>query len=256
MASVRNSPALRHAGDFFALSGDSIRAIFRRPFPTQEFLEQTVFIASVSFLPVIFVTIPFTILVQFFLGQLLAEIGAVDLSGAGAGFAVIQELGPFCSVLVVAGAGATAVCADLGSRTIRDEIDALRTLGLDPAHRLVAPRIVAFVLVSVSLYGVVAVVGLVGTFIFSTLVLGASPGLFVSNLTLLTSFSAFVLSLIKTAAFGLTAALVACYLGLNVKGGAKGVGEAVNQTVVFTLMLLLVINTVLTTVFLQIGGGT
>lgn len=246
---------LERFGDFCALAGDSLRAMFRRPFPVQEFLEQAVFIASVSIMPVIFVTIPFCVLVQFFIGQLLAEIGAVDLAGAGAGFAVIQELGPFCSVLVVAGAGATAVCADLGSRKIREEIDALQVLGLDPAHRLVAPRILAFILVSVGLYGIVAVVGLVGTFVFSTVVLGASPGLFITNLTLVTSFGAFVLSLVKTAVFGLAAALVACYLGLNAKGGPKGVGDAVNQTVVFTLMLLLVLNSSLTAIFLQIGGG-
>src|SRR3546814_20039826 len=85
------------------MCGDTTRAMFRRPFQLQEFLEQTRFIAGVSVLPVIFVTIPFTVVVQFFLGELLEEIGATDLAGAGAGLAVIQELGPFCSVLVVAG---------------------------------------------------------------------------------------------------------------------------------------------------------
>lgn len=241
-------------GQFFSLAGDSLRALFRRPFALNEFLEQTVFIASVSFLPAIFVTIPFTVVVQFFINQLLAEIGGVDLSGAGAGLVVIQELGPFCSVLVVAGAGATAVCADLGSRTIREEIDAMKVLGLDPMRRLVAPRILAFIVVSLGLYGIVCVVGLIGTFVFAVTLGGATPGLFVANLTLVTSFDAFVVALIKTALFGLGAALVACYLGLNAKGGAKGVGDAVNQTVVFTLMVLVVINSTITIVYLQIGG--
>lgn len=245
---------LSRVGAFFSLVGDSFRAMFRRPFPVQEFLEQTLFIASVSVLPVIFVTIPFTVVVQFFIGQLLGEIGAVDLAGAGAGLAVIQELGPFCSVLVVSGAGATAVCADLGARKIRDELDALEVMGLDPMHRMVAPRILAFLVVSVGLYGIVSVVGLAGTFVFSTLALGASPGLFVSNLTLLTGSAAFWASLVKTALFGVAAALVACYLGMNAKGGPKGVGEAVNQTVVFTLMVLVVLNTLVTSVYLQLEG--
>lgn len=241
-------------GEFFSLVVDSFRAMFRRPFPIQEFFEQTLFIANVSILPVIFVTIPFTVVVQFFIGQLLTEIGAVDLAGAGAGLAVIQELGPFCSVLVVSGAGATAVCADLGSRKIREELDAMEVMGIDPMQRLVAPRILAFIVVSIGLYGIVAVVGLTGTFLFSTLVLGASPGLFISNLTLLTGSSAFITSVIRTALFGLAAALVACYLGMHAKGGPRGVGEAVNQTVVFTLMVLVVINTLVTTIFLQIEG--
>jgi phospholipid/cholesterol/gamma-HCH transport system permease protein len=253
MASVTPTFVIGRLGSFFALCGDTLRALFKRPFQLQEFLEQTRFIAGVTIIPVIFVTIPFTVVVQFFIGQLLEEIGATDLAGAGAGLAVIQELGPFCSVLVVAGAGATAVCADLGSRKIREELDAMQTLGIDPVQRLVAPRVLAFIVVSVGLFGLVSTVGLAGTYAFSTLVQGASPGLFVANLTLLTDLSDLVVSLIKTAVFGIGAALVACFLGLNAKGGPKGVGEAVNQTVVFTLMLLVVLNTLITTVYLQIG---
>jgi len=241
-------------GSFFALCGDTARAMFRRPFQLQEFLEQTRFIAGVSMFPVVFVTIPFTVVVQFFIGQLLEEIGATDLAGAGAGLAVIQELGPFCSVLVVAGAGATAVCADLGSRKVREELDAMATLGIDPVQRLVVPRVFAFAVVSVGLFGIVAAVGLLGTYAFSATVQGASPGLFISNLTLLTGLQEFSVSLIKTFVFGVGAALVSCYLGLNARGGPKGVGEAVNQTVVFTLMLLVVLNSLITAVFLQVKG--
>lgn len=241
-------------GGFFSLCGDSARALFRRPFHLHEFLDQTAFIAGVSLVPVVFVTIPFTVVVQFFLGQLLQEIGAGDLAGAGAGLAVIQELGPFCSVLVVAGAGATAVCADLGARKVREELDAMACLGIDVVHRLVVPRILAFATVSVGLFGVVSVVGLVGTFVFATTMQGASPGLFVANLSLLTSLGAFVTSLIKTALFGVAAALVSCHLGMRAAGGPKGVGEAVNQTVIVTLMVLVVLNTVITTVYLQVGS--
>ncbi|RNL62786.1 ABC transporter permease [Nocardioides marmoriginsengisoli] len=246
-------PALSRVGGFVSLVGDSSRAMFRRPFPLQEYLEQTVFIASVSILPAVFVTIPFTVVVQFFINQLLQEIGATDLAGGGSGFVVIQELGPFCSVLVVAGAGATAVCADLGSRRIREELDAMETLGLDPMHRLVAPRVLAFTTVALGLFGIVSVVGLVGTYVFSVVIGGASPGLFVSNLTLVTGAPEFIMAMIKTLLFGVTAAWVACYLGMNAKGGPKGVGEAVNQTVVVTLMVLVVINSAVTTVYLQLG---
>ena len=109
--------------------------------------------------------------------------------------------------------------------------------------------------VSVGLFGVVAVVGLVGTFLFSTTALGATPGLFVANLALLTDYAAFLVSLAKAALFGLAAGLVSCYLGLTARGGPKGVGDAVNQTVVFTLMVLVVINTAASTLFLQLSEG-
>ncbi len=242
-------------GAFFALAGDGFRAMFRRPFQTREFVQQVAFIANVSVLPAILVAIPFCVVVQFFLGQLLSEIGAIDLAGAGAGFAIIRELGPFCAVMVVAGAGATSVCADLGARTIREEIDAMKVLGIDPIHRLVVPRLLAFVVVSTGLFALVCAVGFLGTFVFSATLQGASPGLFVSNLTLLVGMSDFLVALFKSAVFGLGAGLVCCHLGLSVKGGPKSVGNAVNQSVVFSLMLLMVINSIIGAVALQMSGA-
>lgn len=239
-------------GKFFALCGDVVLAIPRRPVQWREFVQQLVFIVSVSILPAIFVTLPFTVVLQFFFGLLLAEIGATDLAGGLAGFALVTELGPFCAVLVIAGAGATAVCADLGARTIREEIDAMKVLGIDPVQRLVVPRVFAFVVASVGLFGFVCVVALIGTYMFSVLLQGASPGLFVANLNLLTDLPTFLVSVLKSAMFGLAAGLVACHLGLNAKGGPKGVGDAVNQTVVLTLMVLLVINSITSTIYVQV----
>lgn len=241
-----------HLGRFFALCGDVARAIPRRPLQWREFLHQTAFIAGVSLLPAIFVTLPFTVVLQFFIGLLLAEIGATDLAGGLAGFGLVTELGPFSAVLAIAGASATSACADLGARTIREEIDAMKVLGIDPIQRLVVPRVFAFMVVSVGLFGLVVVVGLVGTYTFSVLLQGASPGLFVANLNLLTDLPTFLVSVLKSALFGVAAGLVACHLGLNAKGGAKGVGDAVNQTVVFALMVLLVINSVVTIIYVSV----
>jgi phospholipid/cholesterol/gamma-HCH transport system permease protein len=187
----------------------------------------------------------------FLLNQLLIEVGATDLSGAGTGLAVIREIGPIASVLVVAGAGATAICADLGARVIREEIDAMRVLGIDPIPRLVVPRVLASTVVSLGLNGLVSVVGIGGGYVFSVLVQHASPGLFVTNLTLLVNFQDFVVGEIKAAAFGFSAGIVACFQGLRAAGGPQGVGEAVNQTVVYSFMVLFFFNTLITTVALQ-----
>ena len=93
-------------------------------------------------------TIPFTVLTVFTLNILLVEIGAADLSGTGAALGAVTQIGPLVTVLVVAGAGATAMCADLGARTIREEIDALRVLGINPIQALVVPRVLAATLVA------------------------------------------------------------------------------------------------------------
>lgn len=242
---------LRAVGGFFELVADVARAVIRPPFQRREFVDQSWFIARVSIIPTLLVAIPFTVLVVFTLNILLREIGAADLSGAGAAFGAVTQVGPIVTVLIVAGAGATAICADLGARTIREEIDAMKVLGIDPIHRLVVPRVLASMFVAALLNGLVCTIGIVGGFLFSVLLQGVNPGAFVNGITLLTHTPELVLSEVKAALFGLIAGLMACYLGLNVRGGPKSVGDAVNQTVVFSFMALFVVNVVATAVGLK-----
>src|SRR5574338_1228556 len=217
---------MQAVGALFAMSADAVRFVFRRPFQWREFLEQCWFIARVSLAPTLLVAIPFTVLVSFTLNILLRELGAADLSGAGTAFGTITQLGPVVTVLVVAGAGATAICADLGARTIREEIDAMRVLGIDPIQRLVVPRALASTFVALLLNGLVCAIGLVGGYVFSVFLQGVNPGAFINGLTVLTGLGELVLAEIKALLFGVVAGLVGCYRGLTVKGGPKGVGTA------------------------------
>jgi phospholipid/cholesterol/gamma-HCH transport system permease protein len=244
---------MRAVGGFVAMSAEAIRCIFRRPFYSGEFWEQAWFVARVSMLPTLLVAIPFTVLVSFTLNVLLRELGAADLSGAGAAFGAVTQIGPIVTVLVVAGAGATAMCADLGARTIREEIDALEILGINPVHRLVTPRILASSLVALLLNNLVCLIGICGGFVFSVFIQKVSPGAFVGGITLLTGVPELIISSVKAALFGLTAGLVACYRGLIITGGgAKAVGNAVNETVVFAFMCLFVINVIATAIGIQV----
>ncbi len=242
-------------GDFYRFCGRTFRTMFTRRPVVDEIVQQAWFISSVSIMPAIMVSIPLCMIIVFQVNQLLIQIGAVDLAGAGAAVAVIREIGPIVSVLVVAGAGATAVCADLGARKIREEIDAMETLGIDPIPRLVVPRVIASTVIAVALNGMVSIVGLAGAYYFSVVLQGATPGLFIDGLTLLVGTPDFWASSLKAAVFGLLAGLAGCYLGLNAKGGPKGVGEAVNQTVVLAFLMLFAANTIITSIFLQLKGA-
>lgn len=246
---------LRAVGGFFAMSAETFRAMVRPPFQRREFVDQSWFVARVSIMPTVLVAIPFTVLVTFTINILLREIGAADLSGAGAALGTITQIGPMVTVLIVAGAGATAICSDLGARTIREEIDAMRVLGIDPIQRLVVPRVLASMVVALLLNGLVCTIGLVGGFMFSVYLQGVNPGSFVNGLTLLTGFPELMLSELKAGVFGMIAGLVACYLGLNVRGGAKSVGDAVNQTVVFAFMALFTVNVLITAVGIKLTAG-
>lgn len=233
---------VRAIGGFFAMSMDALVLMFRRPFAWREFLLQTWFVARVSLLPTVLLSIPFTVLVTFTLNILLVEIGAADFSGTGAALGAVTQIGPVVTVLVVAGAGATAMCADLGARTIREELDAMRVLGINPIQALVVPRILAATLVALMLASVVSLVGIAGGFFFAVFFQHVTPGSFAAGLTLLVGMPELVVMLAKAAVFGLVASLIACYKGISVTGGPQGVGNAVNETVVFTVMVLFLIN--------------
>jgi phospholipid/cholesterol/gamma-HCH transport system permease protein len=240
---------MQAVGGFFAMSRDAVKFLFRWPFQWREFLDQAWFVARVSLVPTMLVAIPITVLVQFTLNILLRELGAADLSGAGAAFGAVTQIGPVVTVLVIAGAGATAMCADLGSRTIREEISALEVLGIDPVPRLVTPRMLASGLVALLLNSLVIIVGVVGGYFFSVFAQNVNPGAFGAGITVLVGLPDLLISGVKAVLFGVIAGLVACYRGLIITtGGAKAVGDAVNETVVYAFIALFVVNVVITAI--------
>ncbi|MCP9271036.1 ABC transporter permease [Mycolicibacterium sp. CAU 1645] len=250
-ANVIGKP-LRAFGGFYAMALDTFAAMFRPPFAWREFISQSWFVARVSIVPTLLLTIPYTVLLTFIETILLGEIGAADFSGTGAALGTVRQIGPIVTVLVVAGAGATAMCADLGARTIREELDALRVMGIDPIQALVVPRVLAATVVSLALSATVILVGLSGAYFFVVYIQNVSPGAFAAGLTLIIGATDVVIALVKAALFGLSAALIACYKGISVRGGPAGVGNAVNETVVFTFMALFAINIVATAVAIKI----
>ncbi len=227
----------RETGSFVAMSLDVGRAVFRRPFQVREFLQQCWFVASVSILPTCLVAIPFGAIIALQTGALIRQLGAVSLNGGAS---------------VIAGAAGSAVCADLGARKIRDEIDAMEVLGIDPLQRLVVPRVFAIMLVSALLNGLVSVVGVAGGYFFSVVVQHGTPGPYFASFTELAQLPDLYQAEAKAIVFGLVAGLMASYKGLTAKGGPKGVGDAVNQSVVFTFMLLFAINFFATALYTQL----
>jgi phospholipid/cholesterol/gamma-HCH transport system permease protein len=244
--------ALRRSGEFFAFSLDTLRSVPRRPWQVREFIQQAWFISSVSILPAALVSIPFGAVIALQLGSLVRQLGAQSFTGAASVLAVVREAGPIVTALIIAGAGGSAICADLGARKIREELDAMQVLGIDPIQRLVVPRVLASMLVSVLLNGLVSVVGVSGGYVFNVLMQGGTPGAYVASFQALGQVPDLVAGEVKALVFGAVAALVACHLGMNAKGGPKGVGDAVNQSVVVTFMLLFALNFVITAIYFQI----
>ena len=251
MAFAPTAP-VRGAGDFFALSLDVLRSLFKRPFQTAEFIQQAWFIASVTILPTALVSIPFGAVIALQVVNLTKQIGAQSFTGAVAVLGIVREASPIVTALLIAGAGGSAICADLGSRKIRDEIDAMEVLGVSPLQRLVVPRVLATMLVAFFLNGLVSVVGVVGGYFFNVILQGGTPGAYLASFTALAQLPDLYVGQLKAVIFGLIAALVASYKGLNAGGGPKGVGDAVNQSVVISFMLLFLTNFIITAIYFQV----
>ena len=240
---------VRESGNMFAVALDGVLGLPRIRQWWREYLEQCWFIAKVTSIPVIFISIPFGMVIALQVGSFARGLGADAATGAAMVLAIVREAAPVATALLIAGAGGSAMTADLGSRKIRDEIAAMEVMAVNPIQRLVTPRLFAATTVSVLLVSLVSVAGLSGGYVFNVIVQHVSAGAYFSGFTALVQIQDLLSALFKSAVFGFLAAMVSCYKGLYAKGGPKGVGDAVNQGVVITFILIFFANFVMTTLY-------
>ncbi len=224
-------------------------SIFRGRFPLAEFIRQCAFMANVAAAPTLLVAIPIGVIVSIQVGSVAQQVGATSFIGAANGLGIIQQGAPLVTVLMIAGAVGSAICADLGSRTIREEIDAMKVMGVDPLRRLVAPRLGAAMVVSVLLCGFVVFVGFLTGYIFNIFVQGGTPGSYISTFASFAISLDLAVALLKSLLFGLLAAIIACDTGLNTRGGPGGVANSVNTAVVMSAVMLFGVNVIFTQVY-------
>ncbi|MGH1563650.1 MlaE family ABC transporter permease [Mumia sp. DW29H23] len=250
-ATVVTAP-LATAGKLFAFGADVVVGVFRRPFQVREFIQQAWFIASVTIIPTALVAIPFGAVIALQSGSLIQQFGAQSFAGSAAVLAVVREAGPIATALMVAGAGGSAIAADLGARKIREELDAMMVLGIDPIQRLVVPRVLACMLVAVFLNGLVSVVGVLGGYFFNVMLQDGTPGAYLASFTALAQTADVYQGMAKALVFGFIAAIVAAYKGMHADGGPQGVGQAVMESVVITFLLLFMANFVMSALYFQL----
>lgn len=174
--------------------------------------------------------------------NLFGLFGIVERLGSFLNMATIREFAPWVNAMIVAGVVGTAITADLGARRVREEIDAMEVLGVDPVRTLVLPRVIALTLMTPLLNLVSLTFGLIGGSLAGIPIGGASSAALFDNLfNNLTTVDVWG-SQAKSALFGLIIGIVCCYKGLSARGGPAGVGRAVNMAVVIAFALIWVIN--------------
>ncbi|WP_332662600.1 MlaE family ABC transporter permease [Aeromicrobium sp.] len=248
---VSLASVVRGPGNIAAMSWDVVKLTFTTRFQAREFIEQAWFIASVTLMPTILVSIPFGAVIALQVGNLTGQLGAESFAGATAVLATVREAAPIAAALIIAGAAGSAICSDLGARKMREEIDAMQALGIDPIARLVVPRALATVTVAMLMNGIVITAGIAGGYYFTVIVQGGSAGAFLASFTALATLPDIYVSMIKAASFGFMAAIVGSYKGLSAGGGPAGVGRAVNESVILSFMLLFLLNSIITALYFQ-----
>jgi phospholipid/cholesterol/gamma-HCH transport system permease protein len=236
-------------GGLASLTGQTVYQTFKPPYKYNHIVEQSKK-AGFDSLPIVSVValfIGFIFALQF--GYFMQRIGSEMYIASLVALAIVRELGPVITALIVAGRVGAANTAELGSMQVTEQIDALETLAANPVKYLVVPRFVALGLMLPLLTLYANFVGIVGSYLICVFKLGITSSMYV-NMT----FSALVhkdlfTGLFKAWIFGMVIALVSCYEGFNVEGGAAGVGRATTRSVVFSFLMILAADCFITALF-------
>jgi phospholipid/cholesterol/gamma-HCH transport system permease protein len=205
--------------------------------------------------------VPIVALMAFLIGVVLAFQGSAQLRQFGAevfvvdliAISILRELGILLTSIIVAGRSGSAFTAAIGSMKMREEIDAMRTLGLDPVTILVVPRVLALMLMLPALGFIANISGLVGGALMSWIELGVSPAVFQSRLVSNTDVWHFVVGMIKAPFFALIIGIIGCYQGMKVGGDAESLGRLTSASVVLSIFMVIVMDALFSIFFAIVG---
>ena len=181
--------------------------------------------------------------------KLLKMFGTEHMLSSMLSVAILREISPVMASMMVASQAGSSIAAELGAMRVKEEIDALEVMAVNPIQRLVVPRLLAGLIITPLLNAVASFVGLVGGFLVAVPIKGMNIGTFMTNLYSLVGPGDLTIGLVKTSVFGLAITTIACYYGYHVTGGAEGVGKATNRTVVYSVVVVLMLNYLLSSAF-------
>jgi phospholipid/cholesterol/gamma-HCH transport system permease protein len=245
---VRRHPlaSLTTVGEQYVLAVRTIQYffidLFTGRFQWIEFLRQGAFMAGTAVLPTVLVALPIGVTLSIQFALLANQVGATSLAGAASGLAVIRQAASLVAAVLMAAAVGSAITADLGSRTMREETDAMEVMGVSVIRRLVVPRFAAAIMIGVALTGITCFVGFLASYLFNVYFQRGAPGSFVATFSSFATTGDMIVALLKAVVYGGIVAVVACQKGLSTRGGPTGVADSVNAAVVEAILVLMIVN--------------
>ncbi|BCO70370.1 MULTISPECIES: ABC transporter permease [Mycobacterium avium complex (MAC)] len=214
--------------------------------PFGEFLVQAWSLLTVTAIPAVLMAIPFGAMVSVVTSGLVSQLGANSLIGAASGVGVIRQGAPITAGLLLGGAAASAIASDLGARAVREELDALRVIGIDPVRHLVVPRFLALLVIAPILCTVILVSGTTAAYVLAVIVTDVAPGSYWMSFGTFTKVVDIWFAMGKTFVFAAIVAIISSFRGMEAKGGPKGVADAVNASVTLNVICIVIANLAIT----------
>lgn len=240
-------------GNFVVFLGTTLTTLFSSRLKVKQLFTQMESIGVGSFI-IIFLTGSFTglaLALQSYIG--FSRVGAEEFIGLVVTLGMVRELGPVLTGLMVTGRCGSAMAAEIGSMQITEQIDALKTLRINPFQYLIVPRMLASVLIMPFLTVFSMICGIIGGYIFCIYALGLNSETYISIIQERVELSDITGGLIKSAFFGLFFSWVGTYQGYKTRGGARGVGSATTRSVVIGSIIILIANYFLSSFLFQTG---
>lgn len=214
--------------------------------PVGELLVQAWTLLKVTAIPALLMAIPFGAMVTVVTSGLVNQVGATSLLGAASGVGVVRQGAPITAGLLMGGAAASAIASDFGARAVREELDAMRVMGVDPVRRLVVPRFLALLLLAPILCVFIIAAGTGAAFILAVSASGMSPGSFWQSFGTFAKVSDVWFAIAKTIVFAAIVTIISSLRGMEAKGGPRGVADAVNSSVVLNVICIVFANLAIT----------
>ncbi|MBD3379870.1 MAG: MlaE family lipid ABC transporter permease subunit [Candidatus Omnitrophica bacterium] len=221
----------------------------KKPVNVRTVFQQMVFAGVQSVVIVFFISLFTGIVIAMQSAYQLKELGAVIYVAPMVAISMARELGPVFTALVIAGRVGSAITAELGTMKVSEQIEALETLALDPVRFLVVPRFLALVIMMPCLTLMSDLIGIAGGFLVGVFNLKINMYRYISFSFDLLTFKDIWTGLIKSLVFGVVISMISCYVGLDTRGGAEGVGKATTLSVVLSFILIVLFDCVITGIF-------
>lgn len=244
IASLLN--ALASVGDYAYMIFQVIVVSFRKP-PHWDLIRDQMYEIGVMSLPVVAITGFSTGMVMAAQSYFqLADKGLASATGLMVAKSMMVELGPVLTAFMVTGRVGAAMCATLGTMRVTEQIDALRSMAVNPLSYLIAPRFIAGIFMMPLLTVFSTIMGIIGGYLVAVGYYGMASNTFLDPLPLHIDFFDFFSGLTKAFAFGIIIVTISCYRGMTTQGGAAGVGRATTNSVVICYSVILIVNFLLT----------